>query len=93
MSAAYVSSHSYNLNAADLVSVIASFDTDGHIRPLYVRISGEPLKVHTSWLKPSFGKIMEFHCKVIDHDRLKPLVLDYHSREGVWTTPKDSGFF
>lgn len=74
---------------SDLVSVIASFDTEGHIRPLYVRIGEESYKVHSSWLKPSFDLQSTFQCQVMDGQQLKPLVLTYHQRESVWTIYKD----
>ena len=86
---AYVSQSSVDHYYSNIVSVIASFDTDGHVRPLYVRINEEALKVHSSWMKPSFSTLMEFNCKVIDHGCLKPLVLTYHKTEGVWTVPKE----
>lgn len=70
-----------------VVPVIASFDTDGHIKPLYVRIDGLALKVHSSWLKPSFSNTDEFSCKVVDGNCLKPLPLTFHRAEGVWTIP------
>ena len=87
----YVSNTSYDFsNNITIVSVIASFDTDGHVKPLYVRINEESLKIHSSWLKPSFKNLMEFQCKVIDNDCLKPLLLTYHKIENVWTIPKIS---
>lgn len=86
----FVSNTSYDFYNADIVSVIASFDTDGHVRPLYVRINEDSLKVHSSWLKPAYRGTLEFQCKVIDSDCLKPLILTYHKVENVWTIPKIS---
>lgn len=88
---ASVSNTSYDHTNIDIVSVIASFDTDGHIKPLYVRINEDSLKVHSSWLRPSFQNLMEFQCKVIDNNCLKPLILTYHKVENVWTIPKITG--
>lgn len=68
---------------------MAFFDTNGHVRPLYVCINEEALKMHSSWLKPSFSGLMKFNCKVIDQGCLKPLVLTYHKTEGVWILPKE----
>ncbi len=70
-----------------VVPVIASFDSEGHVIPLYVRIGDLSLKIKSSWLKPSFADIMEFHCMVIDGDCLKPLILTYRQRESVWQIP------
>lgn len=83
-----VSYNSYDYLPHDMVSVIASFDTEGHIRPLYVRIGKDSCKVHSFWLKPSFREVLTFSCQVIDHDRLKPVLLEYHQRENVWIIPK-----
>lgn len=82
------STTSYDYNTLEIVSVIASFDTDGQVKPLYVRINQESLKVHSSWIKPSFQGFIEFQCKVIDNGCLKPLALSYHKNENVWLTPK-----
>lgn len=71
----------------NIVSVIASFDAEGHVKPLYVRINENSLKVHSSWLKPSFQGFLKFQCNVIDENRLKPLLLTYHKRENIWTIP------
>lgn len=83
-----ISTTSYDCNTLEIVSVIASFDTDGHVKPLYVRINQESLKVHSSWMKPSFRGFLEFQCKVIDNGCLKPLTLSYHKNDNVWVTPK-----
>lgn len=71
-----------------MVSVIASFDTDGHIKPLYVRVDEESLKVVSCWMKPAFVSSCTYQCKVEDHGVLKPLVLTYHMNESVWSIPK-----
>lgn len=83
-----VSRTSYDHDSCCITPVIASFDSDGHIKPLYVRIGENAFKIHSSWLKPSYPGIMIYHCKVIDGDCLKPLTLTYHQRESVWTIPK-----
>lgn len=67
------------------VSVIASFDTNGHIRPLYIRFGEEALKVHSFSEKPSTMGFREFRCQVIDNDCLKPLALTYRTNDNVWT--------
>lgn len=83
-----VSYTSYDYAPVDLVPVIASFDADGHIKPLYVRINGESFKIHSSWMKPSFSGTNVYHCKVIDHNCLKPLCITYHQAECTWTVPR-----
>ena len=39
------SSHSYDHTSMVLVPVIAAFDTQGHIKPLYVRLNKEPYRI------------------------------------------------
>lgn len=77
-----------NITVNTVIPVIASFDAEGRVKPLYVRIGELSLKVHSSWLKPSFAGIMEFHCMVIDDDCLKPLILTYRQMESVWLIPR-----
>lgn len=85
---AHVSYNSYDYAPVDIVPVIASFDSEGHIKPLYIRLHGESLKVHSFWIKPSFTNILEYSCKVLDGDYLKPVVITYHPAECVWTVPR-----
>lgn len=85
----YVSNNSHSL-LSNMVPVIASFDSGGHVKPLYVRINGEAMKVYSSRIKPSFLGTVEFDCQVIDRDTLKPLSLTYHRQDCVWTVPKNS---
>lgn len=56
--ASIISQNSYDCSGLIKVPVIASFDAEGHIKPLYVRIGEESLKIHSSWKKPAtFGFI------------------------------------
>lgn len=71
-----------------IVSVIASFDTDGNSKPLYVRIGTESLKVYSASIKSTTAQIMTFRCQVVDRDTLKQLELSYHSLEYLWVIPK-----
>lgn len=67
-----------------IVPVIASFDSEGHIKPLYVRIGELSLKIQSSWMKPSPSSTLEFHCTVQDGDTVKPVILIYRRYETVW---------
>ncbi len=82
-----ISYHSFDYKACDTVPVIASFDTDGHMKPLYVRIQGIPYKIDSYWVKSQYANSTEFHCQVINGDRRIPLSLTYHAEESVWTMP------
>lgn len=81
-----ISKNYFDCAGTVIVPVIASFNTDGKIMPLYVRIQGISYKIDSSWMYSNFISTVDFNCKVIDGDSLKPLILTYHRREGVWST-------
>lgn len=81
------SQSSYDLGLTK-VPVIASFDTEGRVKPLYVRFGDECLKVHSAVEKPSTFDLKEFRCQVVDNGYLKPLALAYRMRDTVWTIVK-----
>jgi hypothetical protein len=83
-----VSYTSFDYEPVTMLPVIASFSDDGHIRPLYVRIAGESYKVDSYWVRSQFTNQIDFNCKLIVHDCLKPLLITYHVRECLWTIPK-----
>ena len=84
-----ISYNSYDYLPVDCVPVIASFDGDGHVAPLYVRIKGRAFKVDSYWVKGSYYRnIIDFNCKIMDGDKLIPLSLTYHQNESMWTIPK-----
>lgn len=85
-----VSKTPYDTHNSIIVPVIASFDSEGHIKPLYVRINECAYKIHSVWLKPDFGARSTFQCKIVDGSFLKPLILTYHHQETTWTMPKVS---
>ena len=74
------------MSASTIVPVIASFDSEGRIVPLYVRINGDSYKIESARMSCIFSNIVEFHCKVIDGEAIKPLLLTFYRREGMWTT-------
>lgn len=70
-----------------IVSVIASFNPGGDIIPLYVRIDGESLKIHTAYQTDSTYSLLHFNCEVMDYDRVKPIKLTYHIGDHKWSMP------
>jgi len=67
------------------VPVIASFDTEGHIAPLYVRLNGQAHRVLSYWIRnTAFINTIEFSCKIEDNDFEKPLLLKYYCHESTW---------
>lgn len=70
-----------------IVPVISSFDSEGNITPLYVRINGESFKIYNSYQSNSTFQLLHFKCEVMVHDRVKPLDLMYHVNDHKWSMP------
>ncbi len=90
---AKVSHTTYDTYHTKIVTVIASFNSKGHVLPLYVGIDGERYKVASAWMEPSYHGHLKFNCQIIDNNRLKPIVLSYHKTEDVWTIPTPDSIF
>ena len=70
-----LSLNSHDYLPMHIVPVIASFNDDGQVKPLYVGINGERYKVESYWIRRSFSNQIEFHCKLIVEDMLRPIIL------------------
>lgn len=79
---------SYGGDPIELVPVIASYDTEGHIKPLYVRIKGEKYKIINYWVKSSFVNTIDYNVTLLRNDQTYKLILTYHLRETTWSIPK-----
>lgn len=84
----YVSHGLKECHYLQVVPVISSFDCDGNIFPLYVRIDGQSLKVYNARRVDSTIQIIHFNCEVMDYDRVKSIKLSYHIGDLVWSTPR-----
>ena len=88
----YISHGLHDCCHLNIVSVIASFDTDGNMRPLYVRIGEESYKIVSSHLKSTqsrLGSFMDvYRCRIMDGEVSRHLELTYHSHEHIWTIVK-----
>ena len=78
---------------SNILPVIASFDSEGRIHPLYVRINGDSFKIVSSHITANYINTIEFFCKVIDREdedfvTYKPLILTFYRRECVWATQR-----
>ncbi len=91
MSARIVSLNSHDYEPVTIIPVIASFNDEGQIKPLYVGIDGERYKVASYWVRRSFSNQIEFSCKLIVHDSLRPLIITYFMNECIWTIPGKGG--
>ena len=66
------------------VPVICSFNGEGKILPLYVRINEEDYKIYSSCEQHSTFNESVFKCEIIDYDIQKQITLVYHHREHIW---------
>ena len=65
----YISHGLKECHHLQVVPVISSFDCDGNIFPLYVRIDGQSLKVYNARRMDSTIRIINFNCEVMNYDR------------------------
>ena len=80
---------SYAGDPIELVPVIAAYDTEGRVKPLYVRIKKEQYKVENYWMKSNnFGNNMDFNVTLSRENMTYKLILTYHLRETAWSIPK-----
>lgn len=74
------------------VPVIASFDTQGRITPLYVRLHGEAHRILSYWVRnPQFLNVVDYSCKIEDNGFEKPLLLRYYYTESTWVVGAYNG--
>ena len=82
-----VSLNSHDYMPVDIIPVIASFNEEGQIKPLYVGINGNRYKVESYWVRRSFANQIEFHCKLLLEKALQTLIITYYMNECIWTIP------
>lgn len=69
------------------VSVIASFDAEGNILPLYLGYKGESYKVVSAIFHPEI-KVKIFECKINVYGRTRDVMLSFHPDQNIWTIPR-----
>lgn len=75
----------YNPNVKP-VPVIASFNCEGKIIPLYFRYEGLKLKVdNVKWISDRMEYIIKYCCEVTLQDRVQEVILFYFKKRDVWT--------
>lgn len=80
---------SYGGDPIELVPVIAAYDTEGRVKPLYVRIKDEKYKVENYWVKSTnFTNNIDFNVTLSKDNMTYKLILTYHLRETAWSVPK-----
>ncbi len=80
----------YTVDMNTVVPVIASFDTEGHIVPLYVRINRKAYKLEVVYCQPidpegGSYNIYKYHCTFTDHNYHRELYLTYYKKLNFWT--------
>lgn len=75
----------FESHSLTMVPVIASFDTEGTITPLYIRIENVAYKIIFCHEKmQTYPQIKEYICKINNNGVLSQLILMYHCRENIW---------
>lgn len=82
-----VSTNSHDYIPVSIIPVIASFNEEGQIKPLYVGIDGERYKVQSYWIRRSFSNQIEFNCKLLFGETLRTMIITYYMNECIWTIP------
>jgi len=78
---------SFDYSPVNVVPVIASFDSEGHIAPLYVRLCGNSCRIEKYWIKSTFVNTIQYNCQITDGETKKQLLLTYFQDESIWTIP------
>ena len=80
---------SYGGDPIELVPVIAAYDTEGRVKPLYVRIKDEKYKVENYWVKSTnFANNIDFNVTLSKDNMTYKLILTYHLGETAGSIPK-----
>jgi len=79
--------NSHDYLPVTIIPVIASFNKDGQIKPLYVGIDGVSYKIQSYWVRRCFSNQVEFSCKLLINNCLKTIVMTYYLNECIWTIP------
>lgn len=82
-----LSQNSHDYLSMQIIPVIASFNDEGQIKPLYVGINRKQYKVDSYWIRRSFSNQIEFHCRLLIENMLKPIIITYYLHECIWTIP------
>lgn len=71
-----------------VVPVIATYDGNGNILPLYVRIGEETFKIYNAYVSESTYRILTFKGEVMVQDSVRPIKLSYFMNDLIWCIPK-----
>lgn len=70
--------------------VLASFDTEGVIKPIRVRIMGEAYKIlRSSLVSQGYSPVLEYKCAVEANGYERELSVKYYEKDRIWAIPSD----
>lgn len=86
-----VSNNNWDATGRIPVPVIASFSDKGEVKPIYVRIGHQDLKVISSrnTTPAAFKQCPRFEVQVNDNGIARFLHLVYHMSDCIWTAAKE----
>lgn len=75
-----------NMPGQEVVPVLATYNTDGQIRPLHVRINGIVFKILScqKW-STAIMPVDTFRCIIADHGIKREISLTFYPQETMWT--------
>ena len=71
-----------------VVPVIATYDGNGNILPLYVRIGEESYKIYNAYVSETMYRILTFKGEIMVQDTVLPIKLSYFINDLIWCLPK-----
>ncbi len=75
----------YEFHGAKAVPVVASFSKEGQIKPLYVRIEDESVKVLSSKVIAVSMHAIAFTAIVVSNNIQRTIKLLYKTNENIWS--------
>lgn len=75
-----------NLDNQTIVPVIASFDKNGKMIPLYFSTNGIRIKINNiKWISKAMTWGMQFRCEITVQDHTETVDLCYYNTLRIWT--------
>lgn len=75
-----------NLENQTIVPVIASFNENGKMIPLYFATNGIRIKINNiKWISKEMTWGMQFRCEITVQDRTETVDLCYYNSHKIWT--------
>lgn len=70
------------------VPVISTFDGNGNVLPLYVKLEGETFKIYNAYVSESTFQILTFKGEVMaQNNTVKQITLNYFLNDLIWCIP------